>query len=442
MWWLLLGLTFALAESPPVVYRVVLADEPISQATVRLLERSLREAQRAQACCLIIELDTPGGLVESTRDIVQLLLRSPLPVVVYVTPPGARAASAGVFITLAAHVAAMAPGTHIGAAHPVQLGGGSAAPPDTVSDPMSEKILNDAVAWARALAQYRGRNADWAARAVAESQTLTAQEALAEGVIDLVASNLDSLLEQLDGRSLTLDHRSVTLQTASAAVHTVERWWGERLLAALSNPNIAFLLLILGFYGLLFELYTPGWGIPGTLGAIFLMLGFYGLSILPVNYVGLGLLLLGLGLLAAEAFVSSFGLLTLGGVVCLVLGGLMLIESPMGFPRLSVALVLPVGIATGLIALFLVGNALRVRRQPSQLGDAALLGQQVIAREAFKPEGEQYRGFVFVHGEWWQAISDKPVAAGQTLRILGREGLQLKVQLLESHSDPQSRVQN
>ncbi|CAM3216395.1 NfeD family protein [Rhodothermus bifroesti] len=439
MWGLLLGLTL-LAESPPIVYRVVLADEPISPATVRLLERSLREAQQAQATCLIIELDTPGGLVASTRDIVQLLLRSSIPVVVYVTPPGARAASAGVFITLAAHVAAMAPGTHIGAAHPVQLGGGSAAPSDTVSDPMSEKILNDAIAWARALAQYRGRNADWAARAVAESQTLTAHEAFAQGVIDLVASSLDSLLQQLDGRSLTIGDQPVKLQTAAASVHTVERWWGERLLAALSNPNIAFLLLILGFYGLLFELYTPGWGIPGTLGAIFLMLGFYGLSILPVNYVGLGLLLLGLGLLAAEAFVSSFGLLTLGGVVCLVLGGLMLIESPMGFPRLSAALVVPVGIATGLIALFLIGNALRVRRQPSPVGDDALLGQQVVVHEAFTPEGERYRGFVFVHGEWWQAISATPVAAGQVLRIIGREGLHLLVQPLESHSDPQPQV--
>lgn len=406
----------------------MLEDEPITSATVRFIHRGLREAAGSGAVCLVIELDTPGGLVEATRDIVQLFLQSPIPVVVYVTPPGARAASAGVFITLAAHVAAMAPGTHIGAAHPVQLGGGPAAPSDTARvDPLSEKILNDAVAWARALAQYRGRNADWAARAVSESQTLTAQEAIAQQVVDLLASSLDTLLALLDGRQVTLEDRPVLLQTAHATVHTVERWWGERILAALSDPNIAFLLLMLGFYGLLFELYTPGWGIPGTLGAIFLMLGFYGLSILPVNYAGLALLVLGLGLLVAEAFVPSFGLLTIGGVVCLTLGGLMLVESPMGFPRVSAALVVPIALATAVIALFLVGNALRIQRRPARVGDAMLIGHQAIAREDFTQEGDHFRGYVFIHGEWWQARSPTPVQANQPVRIERREGLYLWV---------------
>ncbi|BBM68171.1 NfeD family protein [Rhodothermus marinus] len=436
MWPLLLWLMLLPmpAQTPaPVVYRLALEDEPITPATFRFIRRGLREATENGAVCLVVEMDTPGGLVEATRDIVQLFLRSPIPIVVYVTPPGARAASAGVFITLAAHVAAMAPGTHIGAAHPVQLGGGPAAPPDTARvDPMSEKILNDAVAWARALAQYRGRNADWAARAVSESQTLTAREAVAQNVVDLLAPSLDSLLVLLDGRNVALDGQSVTLQTAGATVHTIERWWGERILAALSNPNIAFLLLMLGFYGLLFELYTPGWGIPGTLGAIFLMLGFYGLSILPVNYVGLALLVLGLGMLVAEAFVPSFGLLTVGGVVCLILGGLMLVESPMGFPKVSAALVVPVALATALIALFLLGNALRIQRRPARVGDETLIGQQAVAREDFVPEGDHFQGYVFIHGEWWRACSTAPVRAGQPVRIERREGLCLWVSPIAS----------
>jgi len=436
MWPLLLWLMLLPmpAQAPaPVVYRLALEDEPITPATFRFIRRGLREATENRAVCLVIEMDTPGGLVEATRDIVQLFLRSPIPVVVYVTPPGARAASAGVFITLAAHVAAMAPGTHIGAAHPVQLGGGPAAPPDTARvDPMSEKILNDAVAWARALAQYRGRNADWAARAVSESQTLTAREAVAQNVVDLLAPSLDSLLVLLDGRNVALDGQSVTLQTAGATVHTIERWWGERILAALSNPNIAFLLLMLGFYGLLFELYTPGWGIPGTLGAIFLMLGFYGLSILPVNYVGLALLVLGLGMLVAEAFVPSFGLLTVGGVVCLILGGLMLVESPMGFPKVSAVLVVPVALATALIVLFLLGNALRIQRRPARVGDETLIGQQAVAREDFVPEGDHFQGYVFIHGEWWRACSTAPVRAGQPVRIERREGLCLWVSPIAS----------
>ncbi|MDQ7039626.1 MAG: nodulation protein NfeD [Rhodothermus sp.] len=430
MWPLLLWL-FLGGQSPtvsPIVYRLVLEDEPITPATVRFIRRGLREATENGAVCLTIEMDTPGGLVEATRDIVQLFLQSPIPVVVYITPPGARAASAGVFITLAAHVAAMAPGTHIGAAHPVQLGGGAATPPDTAQvDPMAEKILNDAVAWARALAQYRGRNADWAARAVSESQTLTAREAVSLNVVDLVAPSLDSLLVLLDGRKVVLDGETILLQTADARVHTVRRWWGERILAALSNPNIAFLLLMLGFYGLLFELYTPGWGIPGTLGAIFLMLGFYGLSILPVNYVGLGLLILGLGMLVAEAFVPSFGLLTVGGVVCLILGGLMLVESPMGFPQVSAALVVPVALATALIALFLLSNALRIQRRPARVGDETLIGQLATAREDFIPEGDHFGGYVFVHGEWWRACSSVPIQAGQSVRIERREGLCLWV---------------
>ncbi len=429
---LLLSLFLQTATTPPVVYLVTLEDEPITPASVRFITRALKEASQARASCLVVQLDTPGGLVKSTRQLVRRFLQSPIPVVVYVAPTGARAASAGVFITLAAHVAAMAPGTYIGAAHPVMLGGSAPAEPDTGTvDPLSEKILNDAIAWARALARLRGRNAAWAARAVRESQTLTAEEAHTLGVIDILAPDVQALLDTLNGRTPSLNGHPVTLRTHGASLHVVEPWWGERLLAALADPNVAFLLLILGFYGLLFEFYTPGWGIPGTLGAIALMLGFYGLSILPINYVGLALLLLGLILLVAEAVVPGFGLLTLGGIVAIILGGLMLVESPMGFPGLSPTLLIPVALASGIISLFLIHHVWKAQRQPSHMGDADIIGVRARAGEDFTREGSLYRGYVFVHGEWWKAVSPQPIHRNQMVCILARHDLTLHVEPCE-----------
>jgi membrane-bound serine protease (ClpP class) len=434
----------------PFVLQARLDNEAITPATARYLHRAIQQAQDQGAQCLVIMLDTPGGLVDSTRAIVKDILGSRVCVVVYVAPSSARAASAGVFITFSAHVAAMAPGTTIGAAHPVQLGGlpigtqpsapegeepesseqkkSSAEKPKAPRTPMEEKIVNDTAAWARALAALRGRNEDWAEQAVRESVSVTDAVALKERVIDLVADDVPALLAAIDGREVALAHRSVTLHTAGAEIRNVDMWWGERLLAALSNPNVAFLLLIFGFYGILFELYTPGWGVAGTLGVVCLALAFFGLAVLPVNYVGLLLIALALGLFVAEVFVTSFGALTLAGVICLALGGVMLVDSPVGFLRVSMSVVAPVAAATALITVFLVGGIIRAHRKRVLTGSEALLGAEAVAQEPFSGAEGRYHGMVRAHGELWRAQCSAPVEAGDVLHVRDRRGLTLLVE--------------
>ncbi|WP_456424735.1 NfeD family protein [Rhodocaloribacter sp.] len=419
----------------PVVW-LRLPNEAITPVTARYITRGLREAGDVGAAALILELDTPGGLMESTRDIVMAILDSPVPVVVYVAPAGARAASAGVFITMASHVAAMAPATHIGAAHPVAIGGapfGPPASPDSSQAPgvMEQKILNDAVAWVRSLAELRGRNAEWAARAVTESVSITAREALAEGVIELVAASPEELLTALDGREVETAAGRKRLETANAEILPLEMWWGERLLGILSNPNVAFLLLMFGFYGILFEFYSPGWGIAGTLGVICLVLSFFGLAVLPINYAGLALIALALGMFVAEAFFTSYGALTLGGVVCLVLGGVMLVDTPVPVMRVSLSVLLPVAVATALITFFLMTRIFKAQRSRIRTGVEALLREEAVAVEAFRPEGSRYRGMVRIHGELWRAEAAVPVAPGARLRPTGRKGLTLTVAPIE-----------
>jgi membrane-bound serine protease (ClpP class) len=437
---------------PRSVLHVRLENEPITPVTLRFVRRALREAEQMQAQCLVIELDTPGGLLNATHGMVREILASRVPVVVYVAPAGVgRAASAGLFITLSSHVAAMAPGTRIGAAHPVQLGRLPTGPPQPVkkneeakdgaenekpaarqpSAPMDEKLVNDTETWARSLADLRGRNAEWAALAVTENRSITATEAVDKGVVDLLAENLDDLLAKIDGREVALPHGSVQFHTSGAVVHPFSMWWGEELLGALANPNIAFLLLMFGFYGILFELHSPGWGVAGTLGVACLVLGFFALSVLPVNFAGLALIALALALFTAEAFVTSFGALTIGGIVCLVLGGLMLIESPTGFMRVSVGVVVPVAVATGLITVFLLTNVVRAYRNRAQTGDEGLIAMRAVAQDDFSPDANHYRGTVFTHGEIWQAVSAGPVGAGQSVEIKDRRGLTLIVEALE-----------
>ncbi len=415
----------------PVVW-LRLPDEPITPVTARYIERGLREARELRATALVLELDTPGGLMESTRDIVMAILESPVPVVVYVAPAGARAASAGVFITMASHVAAMAPATHIGAAHPVSIGGAPFAPPapaDSSQTPgvMEQKIVNDAVAWVRSLAELRGRNADWAARAVTESVSITAREALEAGVIDLIAAGPEELLAALDGREVETAAGPVRLTTAGAEIVPVEMWWGERLLGILSNPNVAFLLLMFGFYGILFEFYSPGWGIAGTLGVICLVLSFFGLAVLPINYAGLALIALALGMFVAEAFFTSYGALTLGGVICLVLGGVMLVDTPVPVMRVSFSVLLPVAVATALVTFFLMTRIFKAQRARVRTGTEALLDEEAVAVEAFRPEGSHYTGMVRIHGELWRAEASVPVAKGTRLHPTRRKGLVLVV---------------
>lgn len=436
--------------APRPVLKIQFKDEPITPVTLRFVRRALREAEDSVSQCLVIELDTPGGLLQSTREMVRDILESRVPVVVYVSPKESRAASAGLFITLSAHVAAMAPDTRIGAAHPVQLGGLPGTPPSMPAPetedekekkeeseekekpaerrtPMQEKIVNDTVAWARSLAELRGRNADWAAVAVSESKVVGAAKALELGVIDLVAKDFKDLLQQLDGREISLDSKTVRLSTADAEIRTLDMWWGEHLLAAISNPTVAFLLLMFGFYGILFELNSPGWGVGGTLGVICLVLGFYGLSVLPVNYVGLALIIVAMAMFVAEAFVTSFGTLTIGGIVCLILGGLMLIESPTGFMQVSTGVVVAVAVATAAITVFLVSSVVKAHLVRPQTGTEGLVGQPAEARGAFSPDGPHFKGTVFAHGEYWDAVSAEPIGDRQSVRINERRGLTLVV---------------
>ena len=416
-----------------IVLHMHVDDQPITPVTARFIERGIEEAEEVGARVLIIRLDTPGGLMESTQDIVKDIIASRVPVAVYVSPSGARAASAGVFITLSAHVAAMAPATHIGAAHPVTIGG-APAPADTTGGQeqgqpsvMEEKMVNDAVAWSKSLAELRGRNVEWAALAVSESRSITNTEALAQNVVDLLADDLNDLLAQMDGREVELETGPVTLRTAGAELRPLGMWWGERLLGVLSNPNVAFLLLMFGFYGILFEFYTPGWGVGGTLGAICLVLGFFGMAVLPISYAGLALIVLALGLFVAEAFVTSFGALTLGGAVCLILGGLMLVDSPIEVMRVSASVVVPVALATAVITFFLVGSVVKAMRAQVQTGTEAMLGTEAVAQQAFAAKEGAYQGLVLTHGELWKAVSQKPVTPGDILEVDQREGLTLFV---------------
>jgi membrane-bound serine protease (ClpP class) len=430
-------------ERRPVVFEFRIDDEAITPVTVRLVRRAIELAEQQRAACLVIILDTPGGLVDSTRHVVKSILRSDVPIVVYVSPAGARAASAGVFITLAAHVAAMAPGTNIGAAHPVEIGGlpgpsrqpakKDGAAPDAT--PREEKVLNDTVAWARSLAELRGRNAEWATRAVKESLSASASEAVRERAVDFMADDIDELLAQADGREVTLPSGPVRLRTAGAEIRTIERWWGDQLLGALANPNVAFLLLLFGFYGILFELYTPGWGVAGVVGIICLVLGFFALAVLPINYVGLALIALALAMFVAEAFVVSYGFLTIGGAACLVLGGLMLVESAAGFQRISLWLIIPVALATAAITFFLLGSIVKSQRSKTQTGDEELFGAAAVAVETFVPAADHYLGTVRAHGELWRAVSPASIEAGQQVRIADRDGLTLTVVPSDAHHD-------
>jgi membrane-bound serine protease (ClpP class) len=435
--------------SPAESRFVVLANidnQVVNPATARYLNRVINDAEERKAEALILILDTPGGLLESTREMTRAILNSRVPVVVYVAPSGGRAASAGVFITIAAHAAAMAPGTNIGAAHPVSVGGvpgvpdespdpagkdgknnGKEGPAGKRPSPMEEKALNDTVAWAQSIADLRGRNSEWVTRAVKESISATSTEAVKLNVVDFVARDVDDLLKQLDGREVSIRSEKRILNTAGARIDRVDMWWGERTLSALAHPNIAFLLLIFGFYGIILEFYSPGWGVAGTIGVVCLVLGFFALAVLPVNYVGLSLILVGLAMFVAEAFVASHGFLTLGGAICLLFGGLMLVDSPVGFMRVSIWTVAPVVLATVAISMFLVVRIVEAHRTRPATGGEGLLFEPAVADEDFIADGADWRGRVRAHGELWRAVSKAPVQAGAKLRIENRTGLTLQV---------------
>jgi membrane-bound serine protease (ClpP class) len=389
------------------------AIQPISAEVVRA---AIDRAERARREALIIRLDTPGGLDTSMRDIIKRILISEVPVVVYVSPSGGRAASAGTFIAMAAHVAAMAPGTSIGAATPVHLGGGD------VGKDMARKIRNDAVSYIRSLASQRGRNADWAEQAVREGSSLGEGDALRLKVVDLVARNVEELLEKLDGRKVTVAGITRTLHTLGAEQHEVAATWRQKLLGRIIDPNIAYILFILGFYGLLFELSSPGAVLPGVVGGICLLLAFLAFQALPVNLTGLFLIIFAMVLFAVDVKAQSHGVLTLGGVVALSLGSLILLGGESGVARISLSLIITVVVATVAFFVFVVGAAYRAHRRRPVTGVQGLLGARGTALTDLGPSGQ-----VFVHGEYWTAESEEPITKGSPVVVDRVEGLTLRV---------------
>jgi membrane-bound serine protease (ClpP class) len=378
---------------------------------------AIKRAEDEEAVAVIFQLDTPGGLVESTRLIVKALLNADVPTVVYVSPSGARAASAGTFITMAGHVAAMAPGTNIGAAHPVSGEG------KDIEGDMRKKAENDLAAFARSIADKRGRNADWAEQAVRESVSITETEAQKEKVIDLIAEDIPDLIAKLNGLKVSVAGKEITLQTATATVNYRHMSWRQRVLAVISHPQFALMLLSLGSLGLLIELYNPGLIFPGVIGAISLLLAFYSLQTLPINYAGLALIGLAILLFILETQVASFGMLAVGGIVSMFLGSLMLINSPEDYLRIPLSTIILVVGTFAAIFTFVIGAAVRsVRRQPVS-GQEGMIGETGTVTERIAPAGT-----VFLHGTFWKARSSTPIETGETVRVVRVDGLKLTVE--------------
>jgi membrane-bound serine protease (ClpP class) len=411
----LLSLNIAPAQS----VHVISLDASINPATADFIHRSIEEAVDDSAECLVICLNTPGGLLKSTREIVSDLLSAKIPVVVYVHPAGAQAASAGTFITLAAHIAAMTPGSNIGAAHPVGMQGGEK---DSI---MNEKATNDAAAFIRTISEKRHRNVQWAEDAVRRSISITETEALKDSVIDLVAPNVDSLLRSMDGMKVTVGDREHVLRTATATVVRTEMDWKHRLLDLLSDPNIAYIFFMLGIYGLLFELYNPGSVLPGVVGAISIILAFYSLHTLPVNYAGLALIVIGIILFVLELKITSYGLLTVGGAASLFLGSVMLInsDSALEIVNISWGVILSSLIVTVLFFVFAIGMGIRAQQRKPVTGVEGLVGETGTVLRELSPTGQ-----VRVHGEIWNATTaGEHLPAGTVVVVISITNLQLTV---------------
>ncbi|NGX16604.1 NfeD family protein [Wenzhouxiangella sp. XN24] len=449
---------------------------PIGPALSNYLVDGIDNAADEGFDLVVIEMDTPGGLDTAMRDIIKSILGSSVPVVTWVSPSGSRAASAGTYILYASHVAAMAPATNLGAATPVPVGGGGnrPSPPDDAFDPGGDsapadeepaaegesaadgetaadedgtqekadgdaaepapntggpeaKAINDAVAYIRSLAEQRGRNADWAERAVRESVSLTAERAVEKNVVDLIAVDLAGLLTAIDGRTVTTATGDVEIRSAGATVERVGPDWRTRLLAVITSPTVAYMLLLAGIYGLIFEGYNPGAVIPGVVGAVCLLLALYALQVLPVNYAGLGLIVLGLLLMIGEVFVPSFGALGLGGIVAFVVGSIILMDTDVPGYGIPTALIGSIAAVGGSIVMAIIWMAMRARGQPIVSGRDDLIGATAVAAEEFTG-----RGHVRVHGELWTAETRGVVRSGQSLRVNGMHGLVLEVEPLET----------
>ena len=409
---------------------------PIGPATAEYLIKSLEKSIERNAELVIIRMDTPGGLDASTRDIIKAILNSPVPVATFVTPGGARAASAGMYILYASHIAAMSPATNVGAATPVSIIGGESPgqkqEPDENSDDakaetdtgntMMRKAVNDSVAYARGLANRHGRNADWAELAVREAASITAEKALEIGVIDLIATDIEDLLKQINGRTITVRDRSRVLDTASLVLERLEPDWKAELLGVITSPTVAYLLLLIGIYGLFLEGYNPGAIFPGVIGAICLIIALYAFQMLPVNYAGFALLALGILLMIGEAVVPSFGVLGIGGVVSLVIGSIILIDTDIPGFTVSRPLIGALALISSFGLMGIIGIALKARLRPVVSGREQLIGSSGTALTDVYHEGE-----VFVHSERWSAKSDSPLRKGQAVVVTGIDGLILKV---------------
>jgi membrane-bound serine protease (ClpP class) len=400
---------------PKKTVHVLKIDAAITPVVAEYIEKSIDRAAAANAEALIIQLNTPGGRVDTMEQIVMKILSANVPIVVYVAPQGGRAASAGVFITLAANIAAMAPSTHIGAAHPVTMQG-------TMDKVMEAKVVNDLAAMVRGLAEKRGKNAKWAEEAVRKSVSITETEALKLNVIDLIAADIPSLLKAIHGRTIDLVLGKRVLDTQNAQVQEVKMGFRFKILDLISDPNIAYILLILGFYGLYFELSNPGAIFPGVAGAISLILALYALSNLPINYAGLLLIVLAIGLFIAEAFITSHGVLGIGGAIALAIGSVMLIDSPLPYMRISWAVIIPVVALSSLLFIVTVSLAVRVQREKADTGKEGMLGLEGEAKTDVHADGQ-----VFVHGEYWNAWSDEPIRQGDRVKVESVTGLTVKV---------------
>ncbi|MCB1750072.1 MAG: nodulation protein NfeD [Gammaproteobacteria bacterium] len=402
----------------------------IGPATADYFDRAMDRAEQQQAELVVLRMDTPGGLDTSMRVIIKRIISARVPVVGYVAPGGARAASAGTYILYASHVAVMAPGTNLGAATPVNLielpkgrdSEHAGATETDSTDAKERKVINDAAAYIRGLARLRGRNATWAEQAVREAASLSAREALEQDVIDLLAGDIDELKRKLDGRRVELAMGGKTLNTQNLSIEQLEPDWQSRLLSIISNPNVAYILMLLGIYGLIYEFANPGAVVPGTAGAIALLLALYAFHVLPVNYAGMALLLFGLALMVAEAFVPSFGALGIGGVAAFVFGSLILIDTDQPGYGISLPLILTLALTTAFLLVILVGMALKSRKRPVVSGREELLGAEGVVLYDFNDRGE-----IRIHGEVWSAHTDQPLHRNQSVRVTRRDGLTLWV---------------
>ncbi|MDP9131660.1 MAG: nodulation protein NfeD [Nitrospirota bacterium] len=418
------ALLAALGVRPPALRAepfVLLAtyEGVITPVSAEYIHDALLSAQESGAQALILRLNTPGGLDLSMRLIIQDITAAGVPVVVYVSPSSGRAASAGVFITMAAHVAVMAPGTNIGAAHPVAMGG------TEMDKTMKEKVENDSVAYIKTIAEQRGRNVAWAEDAVRKSLSATEREALKLKIVDLIAEDVPALLKQLDGRTIALPNGPSVLHTAQATLREFPMGLRLEFLKTLSDPNIAYLLMTLGTVGLIAELYNPGAILPGVVGAVSLILAFYSLQSLPVNYAGVLFFILGIVMLILEATVTSFGLLAIGGIVSMFLGSVMLIKTDAQFLQISWSIILPVVTLAAGLTLFMVGMGMKAMRRPAVTGREEMVGMVGIVKTALAPQGQ-----LAVHGELWEAVSELPLQPGEEAEVTGIEGLRLSVKPL------------